>query len=164
MKETPYIFDGPCPSCEDGTMKTTRFQNYRTKIKGVPFVVPEAYISVCDKCDERMYSPQEKRRWEVLYEASSPLNLPPAEITALRERLGLNITDFAHLLGATRQSVTSWEKAERQIAPGRTAALMMRLVKASLEKGSIDVIDRLLEDNAQQHIVLEVRRPEPEAV
>ena len=143
-------------------MKTTRFQNYRTKIKGVPFVVPEAYISVCDKCDERMYSPQEVDRWETLFQASSPLNVSFDEITALRGQLGLTVTDFAHLIGVTRQSIASWEKEERKSSPTRTAALLMRLVKASMEKGPIDVIDRLLEDNARQNIVLEVRRPEPE--
>ena len=35
------MFGVPCPECGKGTIEPVRFQNYKTKVKANPFVVPE---------------------------------------------------------------------------------------------------------------------------
>ena len=57
--KTSHTYKGPCPECGQGTIEPTRFQNYKTTIRGYPFTVPEAWIGVCDTCGVRTFNAQE---------------------------------------------------------------------------------------------------------
>ena len=162
MKKAPIRDDYVCPDCGAGRVSATRFSNYRTKMKGYPFVIEEAWIGICDSCDARIYSPKETKRWNELFAHSLVDNktyLSPDSIRALPEQLGLSATDFALLIGSTRQSLHNWTRAERESQPGRSADLLMRLVQASYERGEVDVIDFLLAEAAKIGADLQVRRP-----
>jgi len=71
--------------------------------------------------------------------------LKPQEITDLRKQLGLSMKDFALLIGTTLQSLSRWESKDRQSPQSRTATLMMRLTKKSLDEGKVDVLNFLLD-------------------
>ena len=61
------LFEYSCPECGLGTVRTTKSQNYKTKIKGYPFIVDEAFIGICDNCKAKHFAPSETKRWEELF-------------------------------------------------------------------------------------------------
>ena len=161
QKPAPIRDGYACPECEQGTVRATRFQNYHTKFKGYPFTVAEAWIGVCDTCGARIFSPKETQRWNELFVQSlqaQQATLSAEEVAALPKQLGLSITDFALLIGATRQSMHNWTRTPRKADPTRTADLMLRLVSASARSGSVDVIAFLLDEAKKWGLELEVQR------
>jgi len=157
----PLLFEYNCPECGLGTVRTTKIQNYKTKIKGYPFIVDEAYIGVCDHCKAEHFASTETKRWEELFYRSLEKRqafLPPQETTELRKTLGLSMEDFARLIGCTRQSIYNWEKLDRSSPPSRMADLLMKLVRQSLSSGSIDVLAFILQEAKKWGVVLEVRQ------
>ena len=155
------LFEYKCPECGRGTVRTTRVQNYKTKIKGYPFVVDEAIVGICDSCGVKHFAPEETKRWEELYYRSLEQRqalMSPMEIVDLRKRIGLSMEDFARLIGCTRQSIYNWEKQDRTFPPSRTADLIMKLVRQSLQVGPVDVTTLLLDEAKKWNIVIEVRR------
>ena len=160
ITEMKMLFEYPCPECGLGVVQTTKMRNYKTKIKGYPFVVDEAFIGVCSHCQAEHFTPEETQRWEALFFQSLETNkafLTPDEITELRTTLGLSMEDFARLIGATRQSISAWEKAGRGSLPSRTADLLMRLVRQALHTETVDVISVLLEEAKKWGIVIQMR-------
>ena len=158
---TAILFEYTCPECGRGTVKTTRVHNYKTKIRGYPFVVDEAVIGVCDQCQAESFAPEETKRWEELFSRSLDARqafLAPEEITELRKALGLSMEDFARLIGSTRQSISMWEKTNRTSPPIRTADLLMKLLRQSLQSEQFDVLTFLLEEAKKWGITIEVRR------
>lgn len=156
------LFGYPCPECGRGTVRSTRILNYRTKIKGYPFVVEEALIGVCDRCGAESFAPGETKRWEELFYCSLEAchAFPaPQEMTELRATLGLSREDFARPIGCTRQSISAWEKPDRSAAPSRMTDLLMKVLRESLRVGSIDVLPFLLSEAQKWGMVIELRRP-----
>lgn len=159
--ESSTQFGYRCPECGQGTVQATKIQNYKTKIKGYPFVVDQALVGVCDNCKTRHFTPQETRRWEELFYRSLETQqafLAPQEITELRNDLGLSMEDFARLIGCTRQSIYNWEKPDRTTPPSRMADLLMKLVKQSLVSEKVDVMTFLLDEAKKWGITIEVPR------
>lgn len=159
--ETTARFGYPCPECGQGTVQATQIQNYKTKIKGYPFIVDEALVGVCDNCKARHFTPQETRRWEELFYRSLEEQrafLTPHEITSLRNDLVLSMEDFARLIGCTRQSIYNWEKPNRTSPPSRMADLLMKLVKQSLVSEKVDVITFLLDEAKKWGVTIQVQR------
>lgn len=159
---SPVFFEIPCPECKDGMVRTTRVLNYKTKIKGYPFIVDEAFIGICDQCGAKVFAAQETDRWEQLFYRSMEerhLFLAPEEITALRKSLHLSMEDFARLIGCTRQSLAAWERADRTVPPSRMADLLMKLVQRSFDEGRIDVLAVLLEEAKAWGLHIEVQTP-----
>lgn len=157
----PRVYQGPCPECGKGTIQPMRFQNYKTTIRGYPFVVPEAWLGVCDACGTRLFNAKETERWTALFEqalSERGAYLSAQEISQLRKSLGLSKKDFAHLIGATGRSLYTWESAHRATPPSRSADLLMKLVRASLHRGKIDVIDLLLVEGKKWGLEVEVQR------
>ena len=168
MKETekPHVYDGHCPSCKDGQMRTTLFQNYQHKYRGYPCIVPKAWISVCDECDEQAFSPQEVKRWDTLFIeqlAEKHAFLTPSEITELRDSLGLNQKDFALLIGVTARSLREWERSDLPNPASRSADLVMKLLRASLKFGNVDVLSSALDEAEKWGVTIQTRRPGPQA-
>jgi putative zinc finger/helix-turn-helix YgiT family protein len=157
-------FGYACPECGKGTVQATKIQNYKTRIKGYPFVVDEAVIGICDNCDARHFSAQETKRWEDLYFRTleeQNVFLKPEEIAKLRKQLGLSMEDFARLTGCTRQSIYNWEKADRKIQPSRMADLLMKLVRESFQQDNIDAISFLLKEAKLLGMTIELKRNSP---
>lgn len=160
--QTRELFGFPCPECGQGTVRSTRILNYKTKIKGYPFVVDEALIGVCDRCGTDSFAPEETKRWEELFYRSLEARhafLSPQEMMELRTTLGLSMEDFARLIGCTRQSISAWEKPDRSAPPSRMADLLMKLSRESLRVGAIDVLPFLLSEAQKWGMVIELRRP-----
>ena len=160
MTETKMLFEYPCPECGLGVVQTTKVRNYKTKIKGYPFVVDEAFIGVCNHCQTEHFAPEETQRWEELFSRSLETRkafLAPEEITELRTTFGLSMEDFARLIGATRQSISAWEKSGRASPPSRTADLLMKLLRQALHTETVDVISVLLEEAKKWGIVIQMR-------
>jgi putative zinc finger/helix-turn-helix YgiT family protein len=156
------LFEYPCPECGRGVVETTKIRNYKTKIKGYPFIVDEALMGICTHCKTENFAPEETERWERLFYQTLEERrafLSAEEITQLRTALGLSMEDFARLIGATRQSLSTWEKTHRGSPPSRTADLLMKLVKASVHTGTVDVTTVLLEEAKKWGLVIELRRP-----
>jgi len=162
--ETEPVFEYSCPECGQGTVQNQRILNYKTKIKGYPFVVDEALIGECNQCGAHSFAPEETKRWEELFASSLEARqafLSPKEIRELRRSLGLSMEDFARLIGATRQSISMWEKEERPSPPLRTADLLMKIVQQSLSTEPVDILPFLLEEAQKWGITMQVRRPMP---
>lgn len=155
------LFEYTCPECGLGTVNTTRVLNYKTRIKGYPLVIDEAFIGVCNQCGAESFAPEETKRWEELFYQSLEARqvfLSPEEITELRTSLGLSMEDFARLIGCTRQSISAWEKRDRPSPPSRMADLLMKLVRRSLQVGTVDVLSFLLEEAKKWGVVIEIRK------
>lgn len=155
------LFEYTCPECGLGTVLTTPVLNYKTRIKGYPFIVDEAFIGVCNQCRAESFAPEETKRWEGLFYRSLEARrafLSPEEIRDLRTALGVSMEDFARLIGCTRQSISAWEKQDRSSPPSRMADLLMKLVRQSLQAGSVDVIGFLLEQAKKWGVVIEIRK------
>ncbi len=159
----PHSHNTPCPLCGKGTVKAKVIRNYKTRIRGYPFVVPQACIGVCDQCGERIFTAKETQRWEELFDKyleERHALLAPAEITRLRERLGLSKRDFAYLLGVSLRSIHHWEDPERKAPPSRGSDLMMKLVGQSVESGAVEVIEFLLEEAKKWGVTIQVQQGE----
>lgn len=159
--EEEALFEYTCPECNSGTVRTTRVQNHKTKVKGYPFTVDEAFVGVCDRCEAEQFAPEETKRWNDLFYRSLETReafLSPEEITELRNSLGLSMEDFARLIGCTRQSIHNWEKPDRTSPPSRMADLLMKLVRQSQHSEEIYVIRFLLQEAEKWGVVIEMRR------
>ena len=159
----PYGAGMPCPTCGQGTIQPKVIKNHKTRIFGAPFVVPEAYVGICDnpECDERITAGEEIERWRTLFNQhleEQHLVLMPEELTALRRHLGLTKKDFAHLTGFSLRSVVNWEKPDRKVPPSPAANRLFKVLSTSLEEGPIDVIDLLLEEAKKAGHTIELQR------
>ena len=104
-----------CPACGKGRMETQIVPNFETQFEGFTIQVKDAEISQCTHCGEQSYGAQELQRWkEIKLAKLAELNqIPSADVVKwVREHRGLSVSDFASLLGVTRQTVHSWERAE----------------------------------------------------
>lgn len=159
--EASSLFEYTCPECGIGTVRTTRALNYKTKVKGYPLVVGEAFIGVCDHCQAEQFAPEETKRWEEIFNRSLEAHrafLSPEEITELRTALGLSMEDFARLIGCTRQSISAWERRDRASSPSRTADLLMKLVRESLHGRPVDLLSLLLDEARKWGLTIELRQ------
>lgn len=134
--------------------------HYPTKFAGYPFIVQEAIIGKCELCGAKHFSASERKRWKKLFQESLVSQgelLTPQEIRILRKQLGLEMKDFALLIGCTLQSLSNWENPSRRKPQPRVADLMMRLLRASLQKGEIDVLKFLLIHVKKMDVELKIR-------
>lgn len=157
------MFNYLCEECGKGTVRATVFHDYKTRIRGYPFIVSEAVIGVCDNdnCRAKHFNSKETKRWEELYNKdleSKHVFLSAAEIFELRKSLVLSMEDFAYLIGSTRQSIYNLEKMERQRTQSRIADLLIKLVRYSSESGKIDVINFLVEETRKLGIAIDIQK------
>lgn len=140
------MFGYTCEDCHEGTVRATEVEDYETAFEAMPFTVPKGVIGVCDACGAKYFSGRERMRWKKLFhqwqEERGDL-MTAAGIRALRERLGMTKTDFARLIGATRQSLYYWEKDDRDTPQSRSIDLLLKLVQEGCEQGQVDVVEFL---------------------
>ena len=146
------MFGNRCEECGRGTVRETRRKDFQVPFDGIPFVVPEAIIGVCDVCGAINYHGREYKRWKALFHKHQSRTggvLSPADIRAVREALGMTMSDFSALIGTTRQSLHYWEKDGREVPQSRMVDLMLRLLQEAVRRGAVDVV-AFLADNARQ--------------
>lgn len=153
------MFEYKCQECGKGIVKENKIKNYKTKIKGYPFVVPQATVGVCDNCKAEHFAAEETKRWEELFFHSlvkDRLFLPPQDIERVRKTLGLSMENFALLIGSTRQSLYNWENPSRSRSQSRMADLLIKLVDESRSEGKVNVIDFLVEEAQKLGVFIEL--------
>lgn len=139
-----------CANCGKGKIEFQNVKDFETKVRGVPFTVPEASVGICNSCGAKFYSPNEIRRWQQLFDAQQLAVgrlLTAEEIASIRQGLGLSVSAFALLLGTTRQSVYNWERKDRKSPQLRLVDLLLRLVSESVANGMVDVPEFLSEQS-----------------
>src|SRR5262245_18913471 len=133
----------PCPKCGKGRLRDEILVNFETRLRGIPITIPEAHVRKCDSCGEIVFPVKEMRRWEELQLAAlrSANALPDSiQIKHIREGLRLNVSQFADLMGITRQTAHAWERTDG--GPGLSPAGLLLLLIAREQAGaSIRVID-----------------------
>lgn len=138
--QTP-LFGYKCQECGKGTVLEKIFPEYKTRLGGYPVIVHNARIGICDRCGAEHFNANETVRWRTVLEAQqAKACMQPAEVSELRQHLGLSMEQFAILLGCTRQSLYNWERTNRVSPQSRMADLFMRLVRESHVRGPIDVV------------------------
>jgi len=153
------MFEYKCQECGKGTVKEKRIRNYKTKIKGYPFVVPEATVGICDRCKAEHFAAEETKRWEELFSRAlvkDRLFLLPQDIERVRKTLGLSMENFALLIGSTRQSLYNWENPSRSRPQSRMADLLIKLVDKSRSEGKVNVIDFLIKESRKLGVFIEL--------
>jgi len=151
-----------CTECGTGTVRPQVLHNIERRFGQIAFVVPEGTVEVCDNCGAKFYPGPELKRWRELFEAEQERKaqvLSASEIRETRETLGLTMTDFAVLIGATRSSVHHWERDDRESAQGRMADLMIRLVREAAERWSVAVLAFLQQRPGVQGVKLALAAP-----
>lgn len=155
------MFGYTCTECGQGTVRKKTFTEYKTKIKGYPFVVRDAVVGICDACGAEHFAAEETKRWEKLFHESSVERgffLSPEGIQQIRRSLNMSMADFAALIGCTRQSLYNWERRDRTRPQSRMADLMIRLVDESHRKAEIDVLRFLVQEAQKLGLTLKVLR------
>lgn len=137
-----------CVNCAKGRIEFQNLKDFETKVRGIPFTVPEASVGICNACGAKLFRPEEIRRWQQLFDArqqSEGKLLSAEEVGAIRHSLGLAINSFAQLLGTTRQSVYNWERKDRKSVQLGLVDLLLRLIRESAANGTVDVLQFLSE-------------------
>lgn len=143
-------FGYKCQECGNGSVIEKVIHQYRTKVRGYPFIVPSAHVGICNVCGAEHFNARETKRWVKLFEEEhSGQFLSAEQIVGLRKDLGLSMERFAFLIGCTRQSLHNWEQNERARTQSRMADLLLKLVRESRDHRQVDVL-RFLVGQAQQ--------------
>ena len=153
-----------CEECGKGTVQPLKIKNFSTKVRGLPFVVPEAVVRVCDACGARVFDPKEIRRWIRLYDQMAEQRggiFSANEIRQIRAQLQLSIGSFANLLGCTRQSVYNWEREDRRSPQLRIADLLLRLIRESMAHGPVEVVPFLQEQARAMGVEISTKASKP---
>ena len=154
------MFGNRCEECGRGTVRETRRKDFQVPFDGILVVVPEAIIGVCDVCGAINYHGREYHRWRELFNKHQSRTggvLSPADIRAVREALGMTMSDFSALIGTTRQSLHYWEKDGREVPHSRMVDLMLRLLQEGVRRGAVDVVAFLRDTARSAGIDLTVR-------
>ena len=157
------MFEFICQECGKGNVEARVLSEFETRVRGNPFTIKDAVIGICNKCGARFFDPNETRRWREVYDGSIQSRnvlLSADQIGQIQSSLGVSIADFARLIGATRQSLHIWLRAQRKAPQGRTADLLLKLIKRSVESGPVDVLAFLAEQAKELGSQIEVRPPE----
>ncbi len=131
-----------CFNCGSERMEE-RHGTYRfdppPNIPGGTMTIPDATWIECDNCGEQMIPAALNRKLEELSILRQGLLLP-AQIKAIREKLGLTQTVMAERLGVGEKTYTRWES-------GR-----------SIQNKSSDNLIRLMDRSPEQFAVIEAQR------
>ena len=119
-----------CTTCDNGTLQK-QTQKGTVVFEGVELSVPSLRTMVCDNCAAKSYGLRElkklsKLKVDFIQKANHILGVK--EMKALRERLGFSVSEFAMLLGVTRQTVYGWEDSKKHPIKHGPAALLICLL------------------------------------
>jgi putative zinc finger/helix-turn-helix YgiT family protein len=131
-----------CPACGKAKMESKLIPHLKTEFEGVSIEVKDAHLSECPACGERTYSGNELARWKKIKQtALADRNLLPAgaDVKRLREAREMSVAQLASLLGVTRQTVHSWERAEDEYVKSGPAAILLVMLLEEIAVNADDV-------------------------
>lgn len=118
----------------------------RYTIGGLPHVeLHGVEVTHCDKCgNEGIAIPRIGQLHKVLAEmfVTQPRMLAPAEIRFLRKHVGLSTSEFADMMGVSRETVSRWENDGHPMRA--TADRLLRMIVITHEPTDNYAIDDLL--------------------
>lgn len=134
-----------CSDC-GGVTKTEHGAVRRYDLGGLPHVVLRGVeVTRCETCGrESLGIPRIGQLNRVIAHAfvQQKRMLAPVEIRFLRKHVGLSGTEFAQMMGVTRETVSRWETGS--ITMGAVADRLLRVIVASHEPSESYAIDDLL--------------------
>ncbi len=151
-----------CPACGKGRMEPQTIPNLETQFEGIAIQIKNAKVSKCTECGEKSYSAKELQRWKEIKVAKlAGLNqIPSADVVKrVREYRGLSVSDFASLMGVTRQTVHSWERAEGGGMKFGPASLLVCLLDSEPRDKADHVFSHLVSFAKERAQLLEVPLP-----
>lgn len=124
-----------CTNCNSGHFENLVLKNETILFEGIQLNLPSIKAKVCNSCSERAFGLKELRKLQKLkneFVNKANALLSGVEITALRKKLGFSVSEFAELLGVTRQSVYGWEDESKdsKISP---ATLLVSMLNDKME-------------------------------
>lgn len=141
------MFNYKCEECLKGIVRDVEKKNHKVTVDGVDFHVPTAIIGVCDHCGAINYSGEEMHRWHDLFKAwqvKSDKYISPAQIKQIREKLGLNQSQFADFLGISRQSLSAWESEKRAQVQPMNVDITLRILLSEIGQEDQPFTDKLI--------------------
>lgn len=118
-----------CPRCGHDPLReetiTERFEYRPDGEEPLMVEVRDVPVEVCPKCGEKYFGPESVRVQQTAVCRTLGL-LTPAEIQALRERLGPTQAEFARLTGIGEATISRWERG--RILPNRAMDRYLRLL------------------------------------
>jgi|SRR5579884_2816615 len=118
-----------CPNCGHAPLReetiTDRFEYRPDGEEPLTVEVPNVPVEVCPKCGEKYLGPAAVRIQHAAVCRALGL-LTPAEIQAIRERLGPTQAEFARLTGIGEATISRWERG--RILPNRAMDRYLRLL------------------------------------
>lgn len=121
-----------CPNCGHPDMEVSTTEPYKYTESGLSSITLVGIeVRTCPKCGERIASIPAIRKLHGLIAklvVQKPTRLSGEEIRFLRTHLGRNKTDFAKLMGVSREQVSRWESDTSPI--GAVADRALRLLVA----------------------------------
>lgn len=121
-----------CPNCGQAALARKIVPLYEARLGGLPVRVENAEFAECSACGETVVRAQEMKRWQQAQQEQLRAggHIPsPDEVKRVREHFGLSVSDFAGLLGVTRQTVHAWERPGLDALPLGPAALLIGLLR-----------------------------------
>lgn len=121
-----------CPNCGHALLReetiTDRFE-YRPKgEEPLTVEVHDVPVEVCPKCGEKYLGPAAARVQHAAVCRALGL-MTPAEIQAIRQRLGATQAEFARLTGIDEAAISGWERGS--ILPNRAMDRYLRLLDSN---------------------------------
>ena len=118
-----------CPNCGHAPLReeaiTDRFEYRPDGEEPLTIEVHDVPVEVCPKCGEKYFGSAAVRvQHQAVCRALGLLT--PAEIQAIRERLGPTQTEFARLTGIGEATISRWERG--RILPNRAMDRYLRLL------------------------------------
>lgn len=118
-----------CPNCGHAPLReetiTDRFEYRPDGEEPLTVEVQDVPVEVCPKCGEKYLGPAAVRVQHAAVCRALGL-LTPAEIQAIRERLGPTQAEFARLTGIGEATISRWERG--RILPNRAMDRYLRLL------------------------------------
>jgi putative zinc finger/helix-turn-helix YgiT family protein len=118
-----------CPNCGHSPLReetiTDRFEYKPDGEEPLTVEVADVPVEVCPKCGEKYLGPAAVRVQHAAVCQALGL-LTPAEIQAIRERLGPTQAEFARLTGIGEATLSHWERG--RILPNRAMDHYLRLL------------------------------------
>jgi HTH-type transcriptional regulator/antitoxin MqsA len=116
----------PCPVCDSGRL-LPKIGDYLTTLPGGEKLnVPDISFAACDHCGEQTISLTESRKVEEFVAEHLEL-ISPAELRAIREKLGVDQSEMSEALGLGAKTYHRWEKGNQ--IPSRSMGYYLRLLQ-----------------------------------
>lgn len=151
-----------CPMCRQAELLEEVSETRDVEFEGVSLVVQDLHTLRCPDCGETSFAAGELRRLKRLkneYLERQNQVPKPSEVRAVRTALDLSVSQFAALLGVTRQAVYSWEDDRGIGIKFGPSAILISLL---CSEASASVFSTLLAMAHSRGQLNEIAKPSPQ--